>query len=193
MDEEFLKLLEEMANVKDFPLEHQNSGSFSNANHIWADKKTEELINYISDTSTPDDHTMPAYLKSQIINRVHQPDIQRIVNNPDVKRPISKQLELFFYSCKVACAVAAAFAIMITSAITKQRIQDVSIPSDNSLQWTQEDNRDAQDTKEKQGSKEKKLPGIAESFGKGSSTFTNWLQGISDTLLNERKTENTQS
>lgn len=193
MDEEFFKLLEEMANAKEFPLEHQMSGSFSDTTHISANTKAEDLINYVSDSSTMDDHTMPAYLKSQIINRVHQPDIQRIVNSPDAKRSISKQLELFFYSCKVACAVAAAFVIMITTAVTKQRMQEDSISSKNTVQRMQEENKTTRDGKEKRPSKGNTSPGIAESFGKGSSTFTNWLQDISDTLINEKNNDNTQS
>ena len=181
MDEEFLKLLEEMANTTDFPYEYEDTKKIPDESYITADKKAEQLINYVRDTSTMDDNAMPAYLKSQIINRIHQPDIQRIVNIPDKKRPISKRLELFFYSCKVAGAVAAAFVMMITASATRQ--------------WAQKDNMAADDTihdnsKESALDSENDNPSasIAEYLDKGSSLFTNWLQDIPNALLNKNNT-----
>ena len=196
MDEEFLKLLEEMANVTDFPYEYRDTRKIPDESYITADKKAEQLINYVRDTSTMDDNAMPAYLKSQIINRIHQPDIHRIVNIPDKKRPISKRLELFFYSCKVAGAVAAAFVMMITASATRQWAQENNVITKTSSQWAQKDNMAADDTIHDKFNKKSSLDskkdnpstGITEYFDKGSSLFTNWLQDIPNTLRNRNTT-----
>ena len=196
MDEEFLKLLEEMANTTDFPYEYEDTKKIPDESYITADKKAEQLINYVRDTSTMDDNAMPAYLKSQIINRIHQPDIQRIVNIPDKKRPISKRLELFFYSCKVAGAVAAAFVMMITASATRQWAQENNVITKTSSQWAQKDNMAADDTIHDKFNKKSSLDskkdnpstGITEYFDKGSSLFTNWLQDIPNALLNKNNT-----
>ena len=196
MDEEFLKLLEEMANTTDFPYEYRDTRKIPDESYITADKKAEQLINYVRDTSTMDDNAMPAYLKSQIINRIHQPDIQRIVNIPDKKRPISKRLELFFYSCKVAGAVAAAFVMMITASATRQWAQENNVITETATQWAQKDNQAADDTIHDKFNKKSSLDskkdnpstGITEYFDKGSSLFTNWLQDIPNTLRNRNTT-----
>lgn len=195
MDEEFLKLLEEMANTTDFPYEYEDTKKIPDESYITADKKAEQLINYVRDTSTMDDNAMPAYLKSKIINRIHQPDIQRIVNIPDKKRSISKRLELFFYSCKVAGAVAAAFVMMITASATRQWAQENNVITKTSTQWAQKDNMAADDTihdnsKESALDSENANPSasIAEYLDKGSSLFTNWLQDIPNALLNKNNT-----
>lgn len=188
MDEEFLKLLEEMANVPDFPHEPEKPESFLDASTATANQKAEQLADYATNTSFKKDTVMPAYLKSQIINRVHQPDIQRIVNNPTPKKPISKQLELFFYSCKVAGAVAAAFAIMITASATKQWIQENDNKlSDNPFTLTNPapgDQPGSSDTKSEKTDTDRNTIRITESFSKGSSAFTSWLQNISNLLVN---------
>lgn len=196
MDEEFLKLLEEMANTTDFPYEYRDIRKIPDESYVTADEKADQLINYVTDTSTIDDNAMPAYLKSQIMNRIHQPDIQRIVNNPDKKRPISKQLELFFYSCKVAGAVAAAFVMMITASATRQWAQENNVITETATQWAQKDNQAADDTIHDKFNKKSSLDskkdnpstGITEYFDKGSSLFTNWLQDIPNTLRNRNTT-----
>ena len=64
MDEEFLKLLEEMANVTDFPYEYRDTRKIPDESYVTADEKAEQLINYVTDTSTMDDNAMPAHFQT---------------------------------------------------------------------------------------------------------------------------------
>lgn len=180
MDETFLKLLQEMANMPDVPCDSHEPENPVNASAIAANQKAEQLDDYVTDTSFGTDATMPAYLKSQIIDRVHQPDIRHATERSTPKSPISKRLELFFYSCKVAGAVAAAFAIMIASAATQQWIRE----NDSSFSFG------ASNTGRQWNSRttntEKSTIRITENLGKSSSAFTGWLQTISDFLVNNR-------
>ncbi len=192
MDEEFLKLLQEMANIPDFPSEPQ-AENFLDASTTAANQKAEQLADYVSNTSFKNDAEIPAYLKNQILNRVHQPDIQRIVNSPTPKKPYSKQLELFFYSCKVAGAVAAAFAIMISSSLTRQWMQEngnklIESPTAFTASDTGSPSSTS-DTKPDKANADGNTIRITEHFNKGSSAFTSWLQNISDFLVNGKKEE----
>lgn len=185
MDETFLKLLQEMANMPDFPCEPETPENFLNVSTTAANQKAEQLVDHITSTSFETDTVMPAYLKSQITNRVHQPDILRITDSPTPKKPVSRQLELFFYSCKVAGAVAAAFVIMITTSATTQWIRknDGSL-NDSPFSFSISDTGRQWNTKTDNTNTEKSTIHITESFRKGSSAFTNWLQNISDFLVN---------
>lgn len=188
MDNEFFNLLEEMANIPGFPCDYHNSEHAFDSAIITANQKAEQLTDYVMNTPFEKNTEMPGYLKSQIINRVHQPDVQQIVNTPTQRHPISKQLELFFYSCKVAGAVAAAFIMMLTTSATGEwrkdnnsKLSDIRI----SVQNTETDNPANFDgAASTSNGTEKKGIHITEHLNKGSSLFTCWLQNISDRMVN---------
>lgn len=160
MDPEFLKALSQMAE------EELNPDNISNAN---------QSVNYLEQLIANDpayEHTfMPSYLKEQITSRIHQPDIQ--VGKSVRKFP--KRLELFLYGCKVTAAIAASLLIMIMGSITQNNLPSMEIPEARPYQ-SKEADIDISGT-------------IMKHLNKGSLEVTNWLQSVSNSLMDNNKTD----
>lgn len=160
MDSEFLKMLSQMAE------EELTKDNISNATHTA--NQLEQLI--AADSSS--EHTfMPSYLKEQIINRAHQPDIQLEKSS----KKIPKQLELFIFSCKVSAAVAASILIMATATVTQSKFTSSDVLKSDSQQCKKAD-VDIPDT-------------VMEHLNNGSLMVTSWLQSLSTTIMRDEKTE----
>lgn len=160
MEPEFLKLLSQMAE------EELTKDNISNAAHT-----ANQLEQFIAADSSVEHTFMPSYLKEQIINRAHQPDIHFEKNT----KKFPKQLELFLFSCKVTAAVAASLLIMVTATATQSKLSCTDALQAGLFQSKKTD-IDVSDT-------------IMKHLNNGSLQITSWLQSVSTTIMGDEKTE----
>ena len=160
MDPEFLKALSQMAE------EELGSDNILNANQ--SANYLEQLI--VNDSAC--EHTfIPSYLKEQITSRIHQPDMQMGKS----VRKFPKHLELFLYGCKVTAAIAASLLIMIMGSITQNNLSPIEIPQAKQYQ-SKETDIDISGT-------------IMKHLNNGSLEVTNWLQAVSNSLMDNDKAD----
>lgn len=155
MDKEFLELLSKMADE-----------DLSGDNIIHASQTASHLGQMISNDNIYEHTFMPAYLKEQIINRTEQPDIQAFKTN----KRFSKRLELFLFGCKVTASVAASLVIMAASTTLQSRLIETNLLQASVLRQTEHQDTDISDS-------------IMKHLNKGSSDITNWLQSVSNAIM----------